>query len=426
MSYPPPQGPGYPPYGAPPQGYPQQSGYGQPPPHQYPPQGHSPYPQQPSGYPPPASALYGAPQYGVPPPAPYGSHQPQQYPPPGAPYGAAPAGYPPQPPHAQATYGQPPHQPYGASPGQYPPPQQPPQSQYHAGAPHHGHPTPPSPGYVMGQTAPGDATREAEVLYKAMKGFGTDEAALIRVLSKPDPLQMALIRRTFDHRYGKRLDAWVESETSGYFKDGLVALVRGPLEQDVHNVTRALDGLGTKETLLNDVVLSRSNADLNAIKQEFYRVKRRPLEDAVRKDLSMKTERMFAMVMAAQRAEESAPVISQQTDQDVTALHRATEGQVGADQLTEFSGHMEDALLMIVRGGMDRAMRDAMLLEEAMKGAGTKDDLLVNRIVRYHWDRNHMNQVKGAYRHRYGKELASRIRGETRGDYEKLMLACIE
>lgn len=86
---------------------------------------------------------------------------------------------------------------------------------------------------------------------------------------------------------------------------------------------------------------------------------------------------------------------------------------------------MEDALLVMLRGATDRAMRDAMLLEETMKGAGTKDDMLLNRVIRYHWDRNHMAQVKGAYRHRYKRELASRIKGETRGDFERLLLACI-
>jgi annexin A7/11 len=60
-----------------------------------------------------------------------------------------------------------------------------------------------------------------------------------------------------------------------------------------------------------------------------------------------------------------------------------------------------------------------------MAGAGTKDNLLVNRIVRAHWDRNHMQQVKGAYRHKYKRELGSRIKGETSGYYETLMLACI-
>lgn len=86
---------------------------------------------------------------------------------------------------------------------------------------------------------------------------------------------------------------------------------------------------------------------------------------------------------------------------------------------------MEDALLYMLRGANDRAMRDAMLLEDTMRGVGTKDDLLLNRVVRYHWNRDHMTQVVGAYRHRYHRELSARIKGETSGDYEKALLACL-
>jgi annexin A7/11 len=86
---------------------------------------------------------------------------------------------------------------------------------------------------------------------------------------------------------------------------------------------------------------------------------------------------------------------------------------------------MEDALLHQLRTGTDKAMRDALLLEAAMSGMGTKDALLVNRVVRIHWDRNHMQQVKGAYQHHFHKSLSSRIKGETSGDYEKLMVAAL-
>ena len=86
---------------------------------------------------------------------------------------------------------------------------------------------------------------------------------------------------------------------------------------------------------------------------------------------------------------------------------------------------MELALLQQLRTATDKAMRDAMLLEDAMAGMGTKDHLLVNRVVRIHWDRNYMVQVKGAYQHKFHQTLVHRIKGETSGDYERLMVACL-
>jgi annexin A7/11 len=70
-------------------------------------------------------------------------------------------------------------------------------------------------------------------------------------------------------------------------------------------------------------------------------------------------------------------------------------------------------------------MRDAQLLEDAMHGLGTKDALLTNRIVRIHWDKNHLQQVKGAYQQHFHKGLVHRVKGETSGHYEKLLVACL-
>jgi len=292
-----------------------------------------------------------------------------------------------------------------------------------------------------------------------MKGFGTDEKALIRVLSKPDPLQVALLRNTYNTRHRRNLEADIKSETSKYFCDGLVAIVQGPLGHDVHEINRSIKGIGTKESVLNDVLIGRSNADMRAIKQAYQETFRKSLESEVKGDLSMKTEQLFGLIMAATRAEESAPIDPNQVDRDTQDLHRAMDARVGTDQITvcsilsqrsdgqvraivqhwkqkyhsdmekviasEFSGHMEDALLLMVRRATDRAMSDAQQLEEAMAGMGTKDNLLVARIVRLHWNRQHMDQVKRAYQHRFKKDLIQRVKGEISGDYENLMVACL-
>ncbi|KAI1611495.1 glycerophosphoinositolphosphodiesterase [Exophiala viscosa] len=399
MSYGPPQG--QPPYG----GYPPQGqGYG------YPPQG----PPQQGGYPPPQG------------------------------------GYPPQ----QGGFGGPPQQ-FGGPPGGYggPPPGGYPPQQYQPP------PAMPSPGYDPRVQIQGDASRDADALRQAMKGFGTNESVLIQILSKPDPLQMNLLRTTYNQRHRRDLEKDIKSETSRYFEKGLVALVRGPLMDDVHNLHEAIKGLGTKESVLNDVLLGRSNADMRAIKQAYHEAYKHSLEADVKGDLSMKTERLFVMVMAATRNEESAPVIPTELDRDSIELHRAMDARVGTDQATvcsilskrsdgqiralahhwqqkyhksledviksEFSGHMQDALLLVVRRACDRAMSDATQLEDAMAGMGTKDCLLVQRVVRAHWDRAHMDQVKRAYHHRYKRDLVQRVRGETSGDYQALMVACL-
>ncbi|KAK1063380.1 hypothetical protein LTR12_007437 [Friedmanniomyces endolithicus] len=432
-------------------------------------QSHSPYPLQQQGYPPPMNQGY---QQG------YGPPGGSPYPPQNAPYGA-PSGPPPgqQPPYGQ-PYGQPPPGQYGQPPpGQhgYPPPgPPPPPGQYGGPPPGQGYgapppqagyggppaaPSTPSPGYIPGQQSHMDMSRAADELRTAMKGFGTDEKVLVRVLGSLGPLEVNSVKAAFQARHRRDLEKDVHSETSGHFREGLMAIFRGPLDQDCHELHQSIQGLGTKESAMNDVLLARSNADLHAIKQRYHHMYRRTVEADVKGDLSMKTERLFDMIMSARKAEESTPVIPQQIDADVQEIYRATEGRAGADQMQvcsiltarsngqlraiaqayqqryhrslqevirkEFSGHMEQALCFIMGAAEDPAKHDADLLENAMKGLGTNDKALIRRIVMIHWSPDRLQQCKAAYKHFYKQDLAHRIRSETSGDYEKLMLACI-
>lgn len=323
-----------------------------------------------------------------------------------------------------------------------------------------GAPAPPSLGYVPSQVAPGDFRAEAEALRKAMKGFGTDERALIQVLSRLDPLQMAGVRAAYSKHIGRDLYKDVKSETGGHLEQGLLAVIEGPLMYDVACVHEAVKGAGTKEWLLNDILLGRSNADLQAILAAYHRTYHRQLTRDVEDDLSFKTAELFKNVLRTTRHEDSVPINPQAIEAEVRTLHDSTAARMVNNVIEvcgifvrssntelreidrafkaryhtpldkhvekEFSGHMEDALLHMLRTATDPAMRDAILLEECMAGMGTKDERLVVRVVRVHWDRQHKEMVKRAYRHRFGKDLIARVREETSGDLEKLMVALLE
>lgn len=99
---------------------------------------------------------------------------------------------------------------------------------------------------------------------------------------------------------------------------------------------------------------------------------------------------------------------------------------------SEFSGHMRDSLLYVtdtVQAGpinIPGVSRDADLLEDSMRGAGTKDERLVYRLVRAHWDRRRFEAVKADYAARHHKKgLLDRVSGETSGDYKRMLCAIV-
>jgi hypothetical protein len=72
----------------------------------------------------------------------------------------------------------------------------------------------------------------------------------------------------------------------------------------------------------------------------------------------------------------------------------------------------------ILNGIINKPVRDAMLLHHALS-ASRKDplrrELLISRLVRCHWDSNHLAQVKLEYETRYGGELVHAIEDATKG-----------
>lgn len=322
---------------------------------------------------------------------------------------------------------------------------------------------PPHAGQAPGPPPPGfNAQAVVDAIRKATKGFGTDEKALINAITPLDAVQIDAVSRQFKSTVGKDLLTVLEKETGGWFEACLRAKVLGPVGYDVWLVHRACDGAGTHEDILNEVLLCRTNAEIHTLKQAYHATYHRDLDKVVEGELSMKTKRMFVMALQGARGDENAPVDGRLVEQDVHDLHVAARGAgtdeikicgifcqrstrhlqaVGqayyhrhkrtlADMITsEFSGHMKDGLLYVantVLPGPPGVSRDAQLIEAAMSGAGTKDERLIYRIVRAHWERPRFEEVKRAYAATQSRKgLKARVEGETSGDYERFLVAII-
>jgi hypothetical protein len=70
-----------------------------------------------------------------------------------------------------------------------------------------------------------------------------------------------------------------------------------------------------------------------------------------------------------------------------------------------------------------------MLLHHALTASRRDElrrELLISRLVRYHWDAAHMALVKRSFREQYGRDLQDSVRDATSGEWGEFCAAlCI-
>ena len=126
--------------------------------------------------------------------------------------------------------------------------------------------------------------KDAEDLRKAMKGFGTDEATLIKICANRTNSQRQQIKAAYKAAFGRDLIADLKSELHGKFEDAMVALFADPIEYDADQLREGMKGLGTNEDTLIEIIASRPPNVLKAVKAKYQEKYKRDLETDVKKE----------------------------------------------------------------------------------------------------------------------------------------------
>uniref|UniRef100_A0A674AU35 Annexin n=1 Tax=Salmo trutta TaxID=8032 RepID=A0A674AU35_SALTR len=276
-----------------------------------------------------------------------------------------------------------------------------------------------------------DPLRDVEVLRKAMKGFGTDEQAIIDLLGSRSNRQRVPMLMAFKTSYGKDLVKDLKSELSGNFEKLVLAMLKTPSQLDAYELKEAIKGAGTDEACLIEILSSRSNAEIRELNQVYKTEYKKSLEDAISGDTSGHFRRLLISLAQGNRDERETVDISV-AKQDAQALYAAGENKVGTDE-SKFNAILCSRSKSHLRAvfheyqqmcgrdlekSIDREMSGD--LESGMVGAGTKDKTLIRIMVtRSEVD---MLDIRQEYVKNYGKSLYTDISGDTSGDYKKLLL----
>ncbi|WOG83607.1 hypothetical protein DCAR_0102784 [Daucus carota subsp. sativus] len=134
------------------------------------------------------------------------------------------------------------------------------------------------------------AGNDARALYKAgEKRLGTDEKTFRRIFSERSRAHLAAISEAYERLYEKSLEKVVKSETSGHFEYALVTILNcaeNPGKYFAKVLRKAMKGIGTDESTLTRVIVTRAEIDLQYIKAEYMKKHGKSLYDAVQSETS--------------------------------------------------------------------------------------------------------------------------------------------
>ncbi|XP_021753035.1 annexin D5-like [Chenopodium quinoa] len=134
------------------------------------------------------------------------------------------------------------------------------------------------------------AENDAKTLYRAgEKRLGTDEDMFIRIFSERSRAQLAATDLAYNRMHGHNLEKAIKKETSGVFAYALLTIVRcaeNPAKYFAKVLRKAMKGMGTDDTTLIRVIVTRVEIDMQYIKAEYQKKYKKSLVDAVHSETS--------------------------------------------------------------------------------------------------------------------------------------------
>ncbi|XP_037046645.1 annexin B10-like [Bradysia coprophila] len=301
-----------------------------------------------------------------------------------------------------------------------------------------------------------NAEEDGKTLRAAMKGFGTDEQAIIDILTARSNDQRQEIAFWFKNSLGRDLIDDLKSELGGRFEDVIVALMVKPDEYLCKQLHKAMAGMGTDESTLIEILCTKTNDEISRLIGTYEDLYDKPLAQHLCSETGGYFRRLLTMIITGAR-DQTGSVDIELAKQQAVELFAAGEGKLGTDEevfnrvlshgsfahlryvFTEYknlsgrtieqavndemSGDLRDAILTIIECVQSTSAYFAKRLFAAMEGMGTDDATLIRIIVsRSELD---LGSIKSEFERLFDRTLLSAVKSETSGDYKHALCSII-
>ncbi|XP_076455725.1 annexin A5-like [Babylonia areolata] len=258
---------------------------------------------------------------------------------------------------------------------------------------------------------------DCEYLNEAMKGLGTNDDAIIHVVSTRCNSQRQEMKTLFKTLYGRDLIEEIKGELSGDYKELVMALFVTPAEYDAWCIKEAIYGPGTDEKALVEILMTRTNAQIQEMKQRYnsvlnkhYHGKGVKIEEDIKDDTSGDFKRLLISAcqgnrykIGKERLEEAVEEIVNPETQEGTGMY-----QVNYQKLADCR----------------KAQREAKQLFEAGEDRWGTDEETFIRIFATR-DYYQLRETWNEYVKLTQRDILNSVDRETSGDFHRGLKAIV-
>ena len=168
-----------------------------------------------------------------------------------------------------------------------------------------------------------NADTDAEALRKAMKGFGTDEKAIIAIIANRTAHQRMAIVQAYKLKFGRDIVEDFKAELTGNFEDVICACMHERADYEAICLRKAMAGAGTNEHVIVEIILTRNAAEISAIKTAYAKLFKKDLENDIKSEVGGHLKKILVIALQCGRPTTAADL--SKAKQDAEALWAAGE-----------------------------------------------------------------------------------------------------
>ncbi|KAL8898286.1 MAG: hypothetical protein Q9192_002150 [Flavoplaca navasiana] len=308
-----------------------------------------------------------------------------------------------------------------------------------------------------------DPEPDALALAAALKHSTPDPGPIIKVLPQLSEDHILELRTEYKKHIkvggkGINIAKHIKLKVTGNLGKAAYAVALGRWESEAHWANFWYQSNSSRRELLIESLMGRTNSEIVKIKDAFSDKR---YNDSLEKCMQMELKKdkfRYAVLLALEekRMSNNEKLDINLVRRDTQELNRALTSKEGGETaminiiVVRSDNHLREVLRSyeasyrknfaremiqksrnlvgetlahILNGVLNRPVRDALLLHQAINET-SKDraELLVSRLVRFHWEPKHLEKVKQEYRRKYGEKLEHEIQESTKGDFGEFCL----